>query len=104
MEVIYYQNDNLVKLNSLYDNLTAAYVNDATVELLKIVDSSGTTIAGQVFPLTMDYIADSDGNYRAAISDELAVLPKRKYTGVIEITAGTTKSIRYPVLLCKLYR
>jgi len=104
MEVIYYQNDNIVRLNSLYDNLAAAYVNDATVKLLRIVDSDGNTVDGGGCPVTMAYIAGSDGNYAGAVDDGLEVTPKKKYKAVIDVTAGTTKAKFEPTLLCKRRR
>lgn len=104
MEVIYYQNDNIVRLNSLYDNLTSSYVNDATVQLLRIVDSDGAALTGQNWPVSMAYVAGSDGNYAGAVSNGLSVSPKKKYKAVIDVTAGTTKAKFEPTLLCKRRR
>jgi len=79
-------NDNLLTLVGLQNEVTAAYMNAATVTVT-VVDSADAEIAGETWPLTMDYVATSDGNYRATLTDTLAALLAAGVALTAQITA-----------------
>lgn len=70
---LYLGNDNVLTLVGLQNDISAAYLNAATVTVT-LVDSDGTEISGETWPLTMTYVATSDGNYRATLPDTLTGL------------------------------
>jgi hypothetical protein len=80
-------NTNVLDLTGLRNEITDAYINDATVTVT-VKDSDGAEVAGQVWPLTMSYVAASDGNYRAFLSAQLPFVAKAKYTAFIEANGG----------------
>lgn len=61
------------------------YLNDATVEAT-IKDSNHHEVAGQTWPLTLDYVADSDGNYKGTLSSGLELLERKSYDVELTIT------------------
>lgn len=62
--------DHVLELNGLQNSRTGAYINGATVQVT-LYDLSDTTIAGETWPLTLSYVASSNGIYRATIRDTL---------------------------------
>lgn len=70
---LYISNDNVLTLVGLRNSVSAAYINAATVTVT-LVDSEGTDIAGETWPVSMSYVASSDGNYQATLADTLTGL------------------------------
>jgi len=95
MTILYVDNTNTVTLDGLQNSITAAYINDATVTLT-IEDSDGVEVTGETWPLTMSYVATSDGNYRVAID---AVLEdSEKYSAIINVSSsGSTAKWTVPI-------
>lgn len=85
-------NSNIIELTGLTDELAGAYINDAAVDLTKIVDSDGEQVSGaSTWPLTMEYVAGSDGNYRAVIAADLPLTPGESYVAHIDADGGTNR-------------
>jgi hypothetical protein len=73
----------------IQDSITKQFQNDATVEVTLYTDEARTTeVAGQVWPTTMDYVAASNGLYRAILSHELVVSSGDTLYGVGTATAA----------------
>lgn len=90
----------LVRVESLkkYASNTEAVVNNATVTLDELLDSSGTDVlAGG--PLPLDYIAASNGDYELSYLIELT--PEAVYTSKVVAVADGLKKTWYPGLLIK---
>jgi len=66
MANIYLSNDNLLSIEGLKNSSSGSYLNDATVTAT-LKDSGGTTVTGQTFPVTLSYIAQTNGNYQATL-------------------------------------
>ena len=83
---LYIGNDTLASLSGLRAATAAegTYINDGTVTLT-LMDVDGVELAGETWPLTMSYITDSDGVYRAVIQDTLSLTPGATY--IAELTA-----------------
>lgn len=83
--MIAFASDNLITLSSLYDIVSAAFVNNAAVSAV-ITDQYGATVT----TVTLTYIAASDGNYQgllpASITNTLQIGPL--YTTTITATGG----------------
>lgn len=85
--VAFITNTNLLEVIGLKDAIDDSFINNATVTAT-IKDSTGAVVTGQVFPVTLDYVAASDGIYRASLDKALALIDDAEYTA--EITAITT--------------
>lgn len=83
---IYQQNDNLIEVLSLQDEATDAYLNTATVSVT-LKDSAGANIPGEMWPLTLAYVASSNGTYRATLKSTLT-LPAAGQSVVAEVSAN----------------
>lgn len=91
MDVLLVGNDQTLLVQSVYNEITAAYINDATVTAtLKKKDT--TTVSGQSWPLTLDYVAASNGNYRGNLSNLLELRPHTVYVIEITIVSGSFKA------------
>ena len=80
-------NTNVLDLVGLKSEISGAFINSATVTVT-VKDSAGVNISGASWPLAMGYLAASDGNYRAFLSDQLPFVDKAKYTAVIHADGG----------------
>ncbi len=70
VEILFDKNSMLLRLNGARDAKTAAFLNAATVTA-RLVDAQGVDIVGQTWPLTLDYVATSDGDYCGTLNDTL---------------------------------
>lgn len=70
---LYIDNTGVVKLLNLRDHNEVPQ-NDATVTLVSLVDrSTGIDIAGVSLPLTLDYVASSNGDYGGLLPHNVQV-------------------------------
>jgi len=90
-ESLYIDSDNLVTLDALYDNAAAEYVNDATVTVT-LTDRAGNEVSGETWPVTLSYVAGSDGKYRGTLSDSLSLSANRRYTAKVTADGGAGKA------------
>ena len=84
---LYVGNHNIVGLRGLKNSQTGVADTTATVTLT-LKDIAGNEVAGQVWPATMTYGADSEGvaGYYATLNDDIAISDRRSYTAHIAVT------------------
>ncbi len=85
-EVYLVGNDNLIEARGLKNAASDAFINGATVTVT-LVDSAGATVTG-VDALAMDYVATSNGIYRATLKDTLTITKNQQYTAKITADGG----------------
>ncbi len=83
-------NSVVLKLTGL-QNRAGSYQNAATVQLLSLVDARGQSVSGITYPLTLSYVAASNGDYEADISYEAGVRKNHRYKGRIRATSGSLR-------------
>jgi hypothetical protein len=86
-QVFLYQSDNVLEVSNLKNADANEYLNSATVECT-LVDSKGVLVQGQTWPLTLTYVASSNGRYKATLSYALVLIPNKMYTARITAAAG----------------
>jgi hypothetical protein len=96
--VIFDLNDNLLELVDLKDVVADTFVNAAAVTVT-LVDKDGVEVAGTTWPLTMDYVASSDGQYRATLLDTLTLIPDDLYTAQITVNDGADRQAHWEFLV-----
>lgn len=87
MELLLISNDNLLELRGLQDATDLSYVNDATVSAT-LTDLDGNAVSGQGFPVTLNYVAASNGIYRATLQDGLALRRGKIYQCTVDAVSG----------------
>lgn len=80
-------NTNVLELTGLRNEIDGAWINDATVQAT-VVDLDGEEVAGETWPLSMPYVAASNGVYRALLVADLALTAGRPYRAIITVDAG----------------
>ena len=88
LEVLYIDNDLVVEVNGLQEPTESAYQNSATVTCT-IQDRSGTAVSGVSWPLTLSYVAASDGIYRGTVDSTASFVEGAQYEAVITAVSGT---------------
>jgi hypothetical protein len=83
-------NSNVLDLIGLKSAVEDTFINDADVEVT-VKDSADVNVTGVSWPVTMDYVAASNGNYRAILSHAIAFVPNRKYYAHIDADAGADR-------------
>jgi 5-methylcytosine-specific restriction protein A len=61
--VMFVDNDMLVEVDGLQDSSDDSYLNAATVTA-NLFDENGTLVTGQTMPISMSYVASSNGKYQ----------------------------------------
>lgn len=87
MANIYLSNDNLLSIEGLKNSSSGSFMNTATVTAT-LKDSSGTSVSGQTFPITLSYIVATDGNYQATLENTLSMVEGSIYTATISATSS----------------
>lgn len=80
---IFIGNTSSVQLNKLKSGVTGEYVNDAGVTMT-LKDSEGNEVAGESWPVSLQYVTDSNGNYVGAFSHSIAVTDGEVYTAELQ--------------------
>jgi hypothetical protein len=80
-------NDNVLEILGLRNEITDAYINDATVTVT-LTETDGTEIVGQSWPLSLPYVAGSNGNYRVTLKDTLTLTDIDEVIATIDADGG----------------
>ncbi len=89
-QVIFNLNDNLLEVIGLKNVVTDAFVNTATVTAT-LVDKADADVGGETWPITLGYVAASNGLYQAILSDALVLVVGDLYTAKIDADDGPNK-------------
>lgn len=98
-KILYLSNDNVLTLDELTNIVDGTYINSATVTAT-VKDSTGTEVSGETWPITLDYVAASNGKYQAVLEDGLVLTNGASYDVEVDIDAGADK-IAHMVLTVK---
>lgn len=88
---LYIDNTNTVTLSGLQNSVDDSYINNATVSVT-IVDSDDTEVGGATWPITLDYVAASNGIYRALIPFGITITEDEEYFAVVTAVSGSTQA------------
>ena len=101
---IYDGNDGLIEVKGLLDGVTGEYVSDATLEVT-LRDAAGAEVAGQVWPLSMEYVPDTSGVYRATLLATLDLTLNARYVATITADGGPGLAAQWDVdVVCRKRR
>ncbi len=87
---VFVANTNVLELLGLKSAIEDEFVNDATVTVT-VKNKAGENVTGQTWPTTMDYVAASEGDYRAILEDDLKLEAGKDHTAFIEVDAGADR-------------
>lgn len=87
-ELAYVDNDNILQLKGLQD-INDNYINDAIVTLVTVNDNLDVQVTGQTFPVSMGYVAASNGVYQATMEDTLLLTHQSAYVAKVDVNAPT---------------
>lgn len=100
---LYLNNDNVLELDALKNGLDDSFINDATVTCT-LQDEDGTEVAGESWPISMLYVASSDGKYRCTLEDGLMLSNDTKYVAIVNVDAGADLIGEFRLKLYAEYR
>lgn len=80
-------NDSILEVDGLKNELTGVFLNAATVTVT-LKDAAGADVAGDTWPKTLNYLAASNGTYRATLLYSLTLTAGSRYTAVITADGG----------------
>lgn len=83
-------NTNNLDLIGLKSAATGDFVNDATITVT-ITTRAGVEVSGETWPIAMDYVAASSGDYRAIIAHGVGFTAGTTYIAEISVDAGTNR-------------
>lgn len=87
---IFVANTNVLEIQELKNAILDEFMNDADVTVtVREGDADGDAVTGQTWPVTMDYVAASNGKYRSILKDKAELTAGTKYVAVIDVDGGT---------------
>ena len=90
-DVLYIDNTNNVWIDGLQNDISKAFVNNATCTIVEILDASGAQVSGTA-NISMTYKATSDGDYYGALPYTVSLTEGAWYT--VRARANDTDSNR----------
>ncbi len=84
-------NDNILKLVGMTDNENDTYLNNITGVQATIKDYDGHNVSGVSWPVSVNYVIGSDGNYIAVLPYTAVVTLSQQYIVNITGNAGVGK-------------
>lgn len=100
---VYRGSDMLLEVEGLTDEASGDIVNTATVSAT-LKDAAGATVAGETWPKTMPYVANTSGVYRALLPATLVLAANARYTAEITALYNGYKAFWTVDVLCKTRR
>jgi hypothetical protein len=83
-------NSNLLELKGVKARVDDTFINNATVTV-QVEEIGGNPMDGEAWPLTMDYVLGSDGDYRVVLSHTLPFRHGYRYVAVIDADGGENR-------------
>ena len=71
-QVWYRDNSYYIKITGLKNKKDDSFINDAVVTA-RVQDQDGSDVTGETWPVTMSYIAASDGEYDVTVTSALSL-------------------------------
>ena len=103
-EFYFLTSDNTIEVRGVKDQVTDTFDNDSTVTVQTLIDiSDDSVIVGETWPLTLAYVAASNGIYRGNLVDTLVVSEHDNLEAEIRIDDGADRrlTIYLPVIVKK---
>lgn len=88
MEVLLIGNDQTIKVLGLKDEVSGDFINGLTTVTARVKNKDGSSVAGENWPITLEYVTDSDGDYQGNLDDALKLVNNRLYTVEISVDGG----------------
>jgi hypothetical protein len=79
--------DNYITLEGLKDSTNNQFINTATVTVT-VYSPANVALSGTSWPVTMSYVASSNGNYRGILPATLVVNKGETLTAKVTATVG----------------
>ncbi len=88
-KAIFINNDTLFKLSGLKDGAAGgSFLNAGTVSVT-IYDDQGVQVPGISWPVTMAFVASSNGDYEGAVDKAIQLVAGQQYVARITAVEGT---------------
>lgn len=84
-DVLYIDNTNQVWIDGLANDVTGAFINNATCVIVEVLDANGTQVPGTA-NISMSYKASSDGDYYGPLPYTVALTEDAFYTVRVRAT------------------
>lgn len=84
-------NDNLVTIDELKNVSDGSYINDATVTMT-LKDSSDVGVANGSWPVTLAYVASSNGKYQGVLQDGITTTSGSNYVLHVDVIGDNLKA------------
>jgi hypothetical protein len=93
---LYVGNDMILEVEGLTDEASGEFVNDADVTAT-LYTLTGAPVPGQVWPIAMPHLADSNGIYRATMADSLDLTPNQRYRARLIADGGPGRRSQWDI-------
>lgn len=88
MRALFHLSDNLFEVLGANREDTGAYLNGATVNVTLVDAKTGVQIGNMAWPITLSYVAGSNGDYRATIPYNISVTKGQYVIAQVSVDGG----------------
>ncbi|HET7375119.1 MAG TPA: hypothetical protein VFK30_00335 [Anaerolineae bacterium] len=92
--VAYVGNTNNLELTGLQSEAESEYLNNVAVTVT-VKTAAGVEVTGENWPVTMEYVAASNGDYVCGLSYQCNFTNGGKYVAFIDVDASDTDTERF---------
>jgi len=92
MRVVLTGSDNILRVDNLFDIINDKFENAATISVT-IYDDADVVVAGIAWPIVLNYIPNSEGDYIGVLSDDAVFAIGSVYRAEIIVDAGVGKKL-----------
>lgn len=91
MMSVYVSNTNVLEVRGLQEAISGDYVNSGATVTVTVVNDCGAAVSGVSWPVSMQYVAGTNGDYRAIIPSSASFSSGEVYFAEISANAGVNK-------------
>ncbi len=88
IRVVLTGSDNVLRVDGVFDIINKSFLNSAVVSVT-IFDVNDVQVTGIVWPIILDYIPASEGDYIGVLSDDAVFTIGSVYRANVIVDAGT---------------
>lgn len=101
---LYKGSDTFIELVGLHGQSDGSMIDTADVTVV-LYDSGGNPVTGAAWPMTLTYLTNTDGVYRATLPDDLAVVAGQRYRALVTADDGPGRRSQWDVdVICRVRR
>ena len=96
-------NTNMLTLKCLQSAADGSFIPDANITVT-VVDSTGVSVSGSIWPLPMYAVSGTPGDYQGVIPAGISLVAGKRYKAIVNVSAGPNRTAHFEYAFVPLTR